>query len=140
MESDPTDELLTIIGVFTLFFALDTTLPKRSRQADWAACGKAEHVWDHGDRGVPRRGVSRGCFCSFSSPSRIYALTPCRNTQEPQSGCTNTWWTFSKRQCGTCRHRSPAASRFPDSISSHCTDDRSGVGSAIIRNQYLRNL
>ncbi|KAF8170548.1 hypothetical protein K438DRAFT_1854122 [Mycena galopus ATCC 62051] len=33
MESDPTDELLTIIGIFTLFFALETTLPERQRSA-----------------------------------------------------------------------------------------------------------
>jgi hexokinase len=33
MESDPTDGLLTIIGVFTPFFALETTLPERSRQS-----------------------------------------------------------------------------------------------------------
>ncbi|KAF8174425.1 hypothetical protein K438DRAFT_1848884 [Mycena galopus ATCC 62051] len=31
MESDPTDEPLTIIGIFTLFFALETTLLERQR-------------------------------------------------------------------------------------------------------------
>ncbi|KAJ7787245.1 hypothetical protein B0H14DRAFT_2954567 [Mycena olivaceomarginata] len=108
------DELFTIIGVFTLFFALETTLSERSRQS---FCALAKLIGWHVAR-LSTCGITvivefreEGCLVGaahcrmigvsvlFSSPSHIYALTPCRNIQEPQSGCTKAWWMFSKRQC-----------------------------------------
>ena len=55
MESDPTDELLTIIGVFTHFFGIETTIEERqffkqlavligTRAARLSACGIAAIV------------------------------------------------------------------------------------------------
>jgi hexokinase len=55
MESDPTDELLMIIGIFTHFFAVETTLAERQffralakligrRAARLSACGIAAIV------------------------------------------------------------------------------------------------
>ena len=55
IEADPTDELLTVTGLFTHFFGLDTTIPERqffkrlaqligTRAARLSACGIAAIV------------------------------------------------------------------------------------------------
>jgi len=68
MESDPTDELLMIIGIFTHFFALETTLAERQffralakligkRSARLSACGIAAIV---NKKGILEEGCSVG--------------------------------------------------------------------------------
>ncbi|KAJ7702601.1 hypothetical protein B0H14DRAFT_2648038 [Mycena olivaceomarginata] len=49
-RATPRAGLLTFIGILTPFLrARDAVLP-HAGEADWAACGKVEHVRDHGDR------------------------------------------------------------------------------------------
>ncbi|KAF8186195.1 hypothetical protein K438DRAFT_1836172, partial [Mycena galopus ATCC 62051] len=66
MESDLTDELLTIIGIFTLFFALEMTLPERqffrtlTKLIEWHAARRTVRgiVAIGSQDGAPRGGVS----------------------------------------------------------------------------------
>ncbi|KAF8141048.1 hypothetical protein K438DRAFT_1878818, partial [Mycena galopus ATCC 62051] len=46
--SNPTDELLTSIGIFTLFFALETTLPERHRSGGTRPGGARVGSWRSG--------------------------------------------------------------------------------------------
>ncbi|KAJ9116925.1 hypothetical protein QFC22_004583 [Naganishia vaughanmartiniae] len=68
MESDPTDELLTVVGVFTYFFGIETTLEERqffrslakligTRAARLSACGIAAIV---SKKGYLEKGCSVG--------------------------------------------------------------------------------
>jgi len=68
LHSDPTDELLMIIGIFTYFFALETTLAERQffralakligkRSARLSACGIAAIV---SKKGLLEEGCSVG--------------------------------------------------------------------------------
>lgn len=84
-DSDPTDELLMIIGIFTHFFAVETTLAERQffralarligrRAARLSACGIAAIV---SKMGYLEEGCSVGADGSlynvrFSAPTFIY--------------------------------------------------------------------
>lgn len=78
MESDPTDELLMIIGIFTHFFALETTLAERQffralarligrRAARLSACGIAAIVQKMGY-------LEEGC--SVGADGSLYNVRP----------------------------------------------------------------
>lgn len=81
LYSDPTDELLMIIGIFTHFFALETTLAERQffralakligkRSARLSACGIAAIV---NKKGLLEEGCSVGADGSLYNV-RIVAL------------------------------------------------------------------
>ncbi|KAJ9116926.1 hypothetical protein QFC22_004584 [Naganishia vaughanmartiniae] len=78
MESDPTDELLTVIGIFSYFFGIETTLEERqfcrslakligTRAARLGACGLAAIVSKKGylDKG-----------CSIGADGSLYGKYP----------------------------------------------------------------
>ncbi|CCO33488.1 hexokinase [Rhizoctonia solani AG-1 IB] len=78
MESDPTDELLTIVGIFTHFYGIETTLAERQffralaklvgrRAARLSACGIAALVTKGGylDEG-----------CSVAADGSLYSVSP----------------------------------------------------------------
>jgi hexokinase len=80
--SDPTDELLMIIGIFTHFFALETTLAERQffralakligrRAARLSACGIAAIV---GKMGYLDEGCSVGADGSLYNVRRFCSL------------------------------------------------------------------
>lgn len=88
MESDPTDELLMIIGIFSYFFALETTLAERQffraiaklvgrRAARLSACGIAAIV---SKMGYLEEGCAVGAdgslynVCDVLRPTRSYIL------------------------------------------------------------------
>ena len=103
--SDPTDELLMIIGIFSHFFALETTLAERQffralaklvgrRAARLSACGIAAIV---GKMGYLDEGCAVGADGSLynvrGSPVlvSIPLLTLRRNTLGSQTGYTRAW-------------------------------------------------
>jgi len=78
MESDPTDELLTVIGVFTHFFGLETTDEERqffkklaaligTRAARLSACGIAAIV---SKKGYLEEG------CAVGADGSLYNVSP----------------------------------------------------------------
>lgn len=86
LHSDPTDELLMIIGIFTHFFAIETTLAERQffralarlvgrRAARLSACGIAAIV---SKMGYLEEGCSVGADGSLYNVScRLIGLVPC---------------------------------------------------------------
>lgn len=115
MESDPTDELLMIIGIFTHFFALETTLAERQffralaklvgrRAARLSACGIAAIV---NKMGLLEDG------CSVGADGSLY----------------NKYPSFAERV------HEGLVDIFGDrgrNVVTHHAEDGSGVGSAII--------
>ncbi|GHJ86444.1 hypothetical protein NliqN6_2846 [Naganishia liquefaciens] len=115
MESDPTDELLTVIGVFSYFFGIETTLEERqffrslakligTRAARLSACGIAAIV---SKKGYLEKG------CSVGADGSLY----------------NKYPGFADRI-----HQA-LVDIFGDAgknIRTHHAEDGSGVGSAII--------
>ena len=101
--SDPTDELLMIIGIFTHFFALETTLAERQffralakligkRSARLSACGIAAIV---NKKGLLDGGCSVGADGSLYNVRNMILKSTWmmahfghRNTQDSQTGCT----------------------------------------------------
>ncbi|EEB94337.1 hypothetical protein MPER_06863 [Moniliophthora perniciosa FA553] len=115
MESDPTDELLMIIGIFTHFFALETTLAERQffralakligrRAARLSACGIAAIVSKMGylDEG-----------CSVGADGSLYNKYP-GFADRVHEGLTDIFGDKGRN------------------IITHHAEDGSGVGSAII--------
>lgn len=77
MESDPTDELLTIVGIFTHFYGIETTLAERQffralakligrRAARLSACGIAALV---------NRGGYLEEGCSVAADGSLYSVS-----------------------------------------------------------------
>ncbi|KAG9308315.1 hexokinase [Chiua virens] len=115
MESDPTDELLMIIGIFTHFFALETTLAERQffralakligrRAARLSACGIAAIVKKMGY-------LEEGC--SVGADGSLYNKYP-GFPERVHEGLVDI---FGEKGRG---------------IVTHHAEDGSGVGSAII--------
>ncbi|KAF9507028.1 hypothetical protein BS47DRAFT_1352147 [Hydnum rufescens UP504] len=115
MESDPTDELLTIIGLFTFFFGLETTLAERQffralsrligrRAARLSACGIAAIVSKKGylDEG-----------CAVAADGSLYSKYP-GFADRVHEGLVDIFGVKGKN------------------IVTHHAEDGSGVGSAII--------
>ncbi|KAL5478628.1 HXK1_3 [Sanghuangporus weigelae] len=115
MESDPTDELLMIIGIFTHFFALETTLAERQffralarlvgrRAARLSACGIAAIVTKMGylDEG-----------CSVGADGSLYNKYP-GFADRVHEGLVDIFGDKGRN------------------IVTHHAEDGSGVGSAII--------
>jgi hexokinase len=104
MESDPTDELLTVIGVFTHFFGLETTDEERqffkklaaligTRAARLSACGIAAIV---SKKGYLEKGCAVGADGSLYNVSLLIAWKMeiwlmCRNTPSSLSVYTLLW-------------------------------------------------
>ncbi|KAF8520336.1 hexokinase [Hysterangium stoloniferum] len=115
MESDPTDELLMIIGIFTHFFAIETTLAERQffralarlvgrRAARLSACGIAAIV------------SKTGCLdegCLVGADGSLYNKYP-KFPDRIHEGLTDIFGEKGKK------------------IVTHHAEDGSGVGSAII--------
>jgi hypothetical protein len=110
LYSDPTDELLMIIGIFTHFFALETTLAERQffralakligkRSARLSACGIAAIAKQERSFG---RGVFCGrrwffvqcAYCDFEDLCVQLAHLRDRNTQDSQTECMKDFRTF----------------------------------------------
>ncbi|KAJ7188415.1 hexokinase [Mycena filopes] len=115
MESDPTDELLMIIGIFTHFFALETTLAERQffkalakligrRAARLSACGIAAIV---GKMGYLEEG------CSVGADGSLYNKYP-GFADRVHEGLVDVFGEKGRN------------------IITHHAEDGSGVGSAII--------
>lgn len=115
MESDPTDELLTIIGVFTHFFGIETTLEERQffrslakligrRAARLSACGIAAIV---SKKGYLEEG------CHVAADGSLYSKYP-GFADRIHEALTDI---FGEKGKG---------------IKTHHAEDGSGVGSAII--------
>ncbi|KAH7883041.1 hexokinase [Phlebopus sp. FC_14] len=115
MESDPTDELLMIIGIFTHFFALETTLAERQffralakligrRAARLSACGIAAIV---NKMGYLEEG------CSVGADGSLYNKYP-GFADRVHEGLTDIFGDKGRN------------------IITHHAEDGSGVGSAII--------
>ncbi|EIW69221.1 hypothetical protein TREMEDRAFT_39456 [Tremella mesenterica DSM 1558] len=115
MESDPTDELLTIIGVFTHFFGLETTIEERqffkrlamligTRAARLSACGIAAIV---SKKGYLEKG------CSVGADGSLYNKYP-HFADRVHSALVDIFGEKGRR------------------ITTHHAEDGSGVGSAII--------
>jgi len=115
MESDPTDELLMIIGIFTHFFALETTLAERQffralakligrRAARLSACGIAAIV---GKMGYLDEG------CSVGADGSLYNKYP-GFADRVHEGLLDIFGEKGRN------------------IITHHAEDGSGVGSAII--------
>lgn len=115
MESDPTDELLMIIGIFSHFFALETTLAERQffralakligkRAARLSACGIAAIVSKMGylDEG-----------CAVGADGSLYNKYP-RFSERIHEGLIDIFGEKGRN------------------IVTHHAEDGSGVGSAII--------
>ncbi|KIK90660.1 hypothetical protein PAXRUDRAFT_831504 [Paxillus rubicundulus Ve08.2h10] len=115
MESDPTDELLMIIGIFTHFFALETTLAERQffralakligrRAARLSACGIAAIV---NKMGYLEEG------CAVGADGSLYNKYPCF-PERVHEGLQDIFGDKGRN------------------IVTHHAEDGSGVGSAII--------
>ncbi|KAG8776228.1 hexokinase A [Serendipita sp. 397] len=115
MESDPTDELLTIIGIFTHFYGLETTLEERQffrslarlvgrRAARLSACGIAAIVRKKGY-------VEEGC--EVGADGTLYNKYP-GFAQRIHQGLVDVFGEKGKN------------------IVTHHAEDGSGVGAAII--------
>lgn len=115
MESDPTDELLTIIGVFTHFFGVETTLEERqffkklavligTRAARLSACGIAAIV---SKKGLLDEG------CAVGADGSLYNKYP-HFADRVHEALTDIFGEKGKN------------------IVTHHAEDGSGVGSAII--------
>ncbi|KAF8527774.1 hexokinase [Gautieria morchelliformis] len=115
MESDPTDELLMIIGIFTHFFAIETTLAERQffralarlvgrRAARLSACGVAAIVSKMGY-------LEEGC--SVGADGSLYNKYP-KFPDRVHEGLTDIFGEKGRN------------------IITHHAEDGSGVGSAII--------
>ncbi|KAJ7045360.1 hexokinase [Mycena alexandri] len=115
MESDPTDELLMIIGIFTHFFALETTLAERQffkalakligrRAARLSACGIAAIV---GKMGYLEEG------CAVGADGSLYNKYP-GFAERVHEGLVDVFGEKGRN------------------IITHHAEDGSGVGSAII--------
>jgi hexokinase len=115
MESDPTDELLMIIGIFSHFFALETTLAERQffralakligrRAARLSACGIAAIV---GKMGYLEEG------CSVGADGSLYNKYP-KFAERIHEGLQDIFGEKGRN------------------IVTHHAEDGSGVGSAII--------
>lgn len=115
MESDPTDELLTVVGVFTYFFGIETTLEERqffrslakligTRAARLSACGIAAIV---SKKGYLEKG------CSVGADGSLY----------------NKYPGFADRIHQALVDIFGEAGK---NITTHHAEDGSGVGSAII--------
>lgn len=87
-ESDPTDELLMVIGIFTHFFAVETTLAERQffralakligrRAARLSACGIAAIV---GKMGYLEDGCAVGADGSLYNVGYLYRVSLIRLT------------------------------------------------------------
>lgn len=159
--SDPTDELLMIIGIFSHFFAVETTLAERQffralakligrRAARLSACGIAAIV---SKMGYLDEGCAVGADGSLynASPLSIVHLHWCwfsllsasfsRNIRSLRIGYMRVWWIYLGRRDGECSAYLPWF--FPTvlidhgfrNIVTHHAEDGSGVGSAIIAGQ-----
>ncbi|KAF8336507.1 hexokinase [Cantharellus anzutake] len=115
METDPTDELLTIIGIFTYFFNLETTIEERqffrslarvigTRAARLSACGIAALVSKMGY-------LEEGC--AVAADGSLYGKYP-KFAERLQEGLKDIFGDKAKN------------------IQTHHAEDGSGVGSAII--------
>ncbi|KAI9632261.1 putative hexokinase [Dioszegia hungarica] len=115
MESDPTDELLTIIGVFSHFFGIETTLEERqffrqlavligTRAARLSACGIAAIV---SKKGYLEKG------CAVGADGSLYNKYP-NFANRVHAALVDIFGEKGKR------------------IVTHHAEDGSGVGSAII--------
>ncbi|KAF8588644.1 hexokinase [Ramaria rubella] len=115
MESDPTDELLMIIGIFTHFFAIETTLAERQffralarlvgrRAARLSSCGIAAIVSKMGY-------LEEGC--SVGADGSLYNKYP-KFPERVHEGLTDIFGEKGRN------------------IVTHQAEDGSGVGSAII--------
>ncbi|WVQ77448.1 hypothetical protein IAR50_007134 [Cryptococcus sp. DSM 104548] len=115
MEADPTDELLTVVGVFTHFFGLDTTMEERTffkklavligtRAARLSACGIAAIV---SKKGYLEQG------CAVGADGSLY----------------NKYPNFADRVHQALEDVFGEKGR---KIVTHHAEDGSGVGSAII--------
>jgi hexokinase len=120
--SDPTDELLMIIGIFTHFFALETTLAERQffralakligrRAARLSACGIAAIV---GKMGYLDEGCSVGAdgslynvrrFCSlFAFVCQLINMLSNRNIPGLQIVCMKACLTYLEKKDGKYFH------------------------------------
>lgn len=148
--SDPTDEQLMTIGIFSHFFGIETTLVERqffrslahvisTRAARLSACGIAALV----------RQI--GCLeegCSVGADGTLYNVSPSiidliwrplkgcsRNTPDSRIACTKVSLTSLERREGITTSLSLCnniLSSTVRNILTHHAEDGSGVGSAII--------
>ncbi|KAJ9122746.1 hypothetical protein QFC24_004175 [Naganishia onofrii] len=121
MESDPTDELLTVVGVFTYFFGIETTLEERqffrslakligTRAARLSACGIAAIV---SKKGYLEKG------CSVGADGSLYNKYPGFADRIHQA-LVDIFGEAGKQVS------------VEWNITTHHAEDGSGVGSAII--------
>jgi len=121
MESDPTDELLTIVGIFTHFYNIDTTLAERQffralsrligrRAARLSACGMAALV---NKMGALEEGCSVGAdgslykVRSFLTIPQPKSNVQSRNTLGLRIAYTRDLSTSSARRAATSQHTTP---------------------------------
>ena len=117
--SDPTDELLMIIGIFTHFFAVETTLAERQffralakligrRAARLSSCGIAAIA---SRMGYVEEGCAVGADGSLYNVKFLFSrldlfnslMKPrfrSRNTQVLRIGCMKGWWISLGRRDG----------------------------------------
>ena len=156
MESDPTDELLMIIGIFNHFFALETTLAERQffralaklvgrRAARLSACGIAAIV---SRMGYLEEGCAVGADGSLYNVRAFLLLPSCirgfyrrdrRNTRCSRTAYTRVFSTSLARRESehSCFSTSFLPSglvltRMPRNIVTYRAEDGSGIGSAIV--------
>ena len=128
--SDPTDELLTIVGVFTHFYGIETTLEERqffkklavligTRAARLSACGIAAIV---SKKGLLEKG------CAVGADGSLY------NVRSYTGYCS--WLTLAQKYPHFAdRVHAALVDIFGEkgkNIVTHHAEDGSGVGSAII--------
>lgn len=129
--SDVTEELLTVIGVFTHFFGLETTLEERqffkklavlvgTRSARLSACGIAAIV---SKKGYLEEG------CAVGADGSLYNVCQCRHSLDRANRRIKKYPNFADRV------HEALTDIFGESgkkIVTHHAEDGSGVGSAII--------
>ena len=136
--SDPTDELLTVVGVFTHFFGVETTIEERqffqklaaligTRAARLSACGIAAIVSKNGY-------LEEGC--AVGADGSLYNVsTPWRD--RVSSHLRQKYPNFAKRV------HTALVDIFGEKgkrIVTHHAEDGSGVGSAIIAGMSCHSL
>jgi len=153
LYSDPTDELLMIIGIFTHFFALETTLAERQffrslakligkRSAKLSACGIAAIV---NKKGLLEEECCVGADGSLYNVRIAVSKTRVGNRLIPRTEIPGICGQSARRTPGYLRRqrtvsRSGAMYRvdwlkiwFPlSNVITHHAEDGSGIGSAII--------
>jgi hexokinase len=142
-----------IIGIFSHFFAVETTLAERQffralakligrRAARLSACGIAAIVSKMGylDEGcaVGADGsLYNVCYTFFMGEHFAYR-SPSRNIRSLRIGYMRVWWIYLERRDGGCYFFLSCFLRLIGcfrNIVTHHAEDGSGVGSAIIAGQ-----